>query len=130
MKFDFDRTNHRLIVVSVRLIGPEGDISLRLALDTGATQTILPPSALIVVGYEPFRVKHRKRITTGSGVERAPEIKVSQLQALGISRQNLKVLAHSLPPDSVVNGLLGADFMFGHVLTVDYINNWVELTKP
>src|SRR5205807_1630449 len=112
------------------VIGPEGQVTLRLAVDTGATQTVIPPHALFFIGYDPHRIKKRKRITTGSGVERVAQLKVAEIQAMGHTRRNLKIIAHSLPPNMSADGLLGADFMFGRVLTVDYARGFVELAKP
>ena len=41
-----------LIIVSAELIGPTGAAILRLALDTGATGTLINSSMLVAVGYD------------------------------------------------------------------------------
>src|SRR5438067_6047932 len=116
----FDPTGG-LIVVRARLTGPTGRrASLRLALDTGATRTLLNVAALVAAGYDPALSPDRVQMTTGSGVEYAPLVRVERLTALGQSRVNLMVLAHTLPPSAGVDGLVGLDFLRGHVLTVDF----------
>ena len=51
MKERFD-ARHGLIVVPVKIIGPNGSVQLRLALDTGATSTLIAPFHLEAVGYD------------------------------------------------------------------------------
>lgn len=61
-----------LIIVTARLWGPAGDAYVRLALDTGATSTLIRPAHLVYLGYDPGKVARRVRMTTGSGVEYVP----------------------------------------------------------
>jgi hypothetical protein len=42
-----------LLLVYAELKGPRGRTMLRLALDTGASYTMLPPEKLVTVGYTP-----------------------------------------------------------------------------
>ena len=59
-------------------------------------------------------------MTTGSGVLEVPEVTVSKLNALGQTRENVSILAHTLPPTATVDGILGLDFLRGHVLNIDF----------
>ena len=61
-----------LIVVPTRLWGPNGDTVVRLALDTGATGSMLNWDVLMLLGYDPAVVPERIQVTTGSGVEFSP----------------------------------------------------------
>jgi len=72
-----------LVIVSSEIFGPSGSIVLRLALDTGATGTMINVAPLITVGYDPSLAPDRVDVTTGSGVEYAPRFLISKLQALG-----------------------------------------------
>jgi hypothetical protein len=54
-----------LIVVPVELVGPAGRALLRLALDTGATRTVVNVGTLVALGYDPALVPERLQITTG-----------------------------------------------------------------
>src|SRR5438477_7656587 len=105
MSQEFDR-NQGLIIVATRVTGPMGSAVLNLALDTGATRTLINTPLLMTLGYDPTISDDRTEITTGSGVEFAPLVNVQSVTALGLSKVNLSVLAHTLPPTAKVDGLL------------------------
>ena len=126
MTFRFE-PNAALLLVRVELIGPTGKAFLKLALDTGATRTLINPEMLIAVGYDPTQATSYTDITTGSRVERAADVFVLGLTALGRTRQNLKVHAHALPPRASIDGLLGLDFFRGLNLNIDFRNGVITL---
>ncbi len=76
-----------LIVVPTRLWGPAGDTVIRLALDTGATYSMVSWDLLVLLGYDPAIVPERLHVTTASAVEFAPRIAVERVQALGQERE-------------------------------------------
>lgn len=78
---------------------------LRLALDTGATATLINVAPLATVGYDPALAPERVQVTTGSNVEFLPQVEVTRLSALGQTRIAFLVLAHTLPPSSGVDGI-------------------------
>ena len=96
---------HGLIVVQAEVFGPSGSIVLRLALDTGATGTMMNVATLTAVGYDPSLAPERVQVTTGSGVEFAPRIIVARMRAMGQQRDDFPVLAHTLPPSASVVSL-------------------------
>lgn len=53
-------------------------------------------------------------------MEFAPRVELQRLTVLGQERYGLRVLGHTLPPSSGVDGLLGLDFFRGLLLTVDF----------
>ncbi len=69
------------------VIGPRTSRSLKLAVDTGATYTMLPPDLLLDIGYD------------------------HTLKCLGLGVRNVEVIAHHLPPESPVEGLLGLNVL-------------------
>jgi len=107
-------------VVSARIWGPAGDTVLRLALDTGATSTMVSPAALVMLGYDPASVVERARMTTGSGVEYVPRMSIEGIEALGVQRTGLVVTCHTLPPTASVDGLLGLDYFRDCRLLIDF----------
>jgi len=119
MSFPFD-PGQGLIVVSVELWGPTGSVVLRLALDTGATGTVINAATLVAVGYDPALAPERIQVTTGSGVEFAPRLLLDKVVALGREHRDFPVLCHTLPPSAGVDGLLGLDAFRGESLTVDF----------
>ena len=127
MNFPFN-SRHGLILVDAELDGPRGTAVLRLALDTGATYTLINVALLVAVGYDPALAPGRVQITTGSGVEFVPRISVTKLKALGRERLAFPILAHTLPPSAGVDGLLGLDFLRGLALHVDFRQGQMSLT--
>ncbi|MEX2315631.1 MAG: retropepsin-like aspartic protease [Pirellulales bacterium] len=110
------------------LYGPVGTTRLRLALDTGATRTAINVGRLVSVGYDPALSADRVQVTTGSGVEYAPRVVVERLEALDQERLSFPLLAHTLPPSTGVDGLLGLDFLRGLALTIDFRSGRITLT--
>ena len=109
-----------LVIVQTERFGPTGSIVLSLALDTGATGTMVNVAPLTTIGYDPSLAPDRVQVTTGSGVEYAPRLSVSRIKALGQERSNFLVLAHTLPPSAGIDGLLGLDFLRGRVVNIDF----------
>ncbi|GMU23828.1 MAG: hypothetical protein AMXMBFR13_39060 [Phycisphaerae bacterium] len=95
--FRFER-DKGLIVVHARIDGPSGRSFAALALDTGATSTMINTAKLVAIGYDPAAVQARMSVTTASGVESAVRLPVNTIVALGQERRNFAVLSHTLPP--------------------------------
>lgn len=109
-----------IIVVQAELFGPSGSAILSLALDTGATATVVNVAPLTTVGYDLASSADFVQVTTGSSVEYVRRVRVDQIKALGHVRDGLPVLAHTLPASATIDGLLGIDFMQGRKLMVDF----------
>lgn len=109
-----------LIIVDTEVVGHSGTVILRLALDTGATTTLINIGLLLSIGYDPAASPDRVQITTGNGVEFVPRLNIKSLTALGKHLTNFPVLCHTLPPSSGVDGLLGLDFFRGSELDIDF----------
>lgn len=127
MSFPFD-PRQGLIVVWAELSGPDGRVRLRLALDTGASGTMINVGHLVAIGYDPALSPKRIQVTTGSGVEFVPRVQVTRLKSLGQERVALPILSHTLPPSAGIDGLLGLDFRRGHHLEVDFVRGLVSLS--
>jgi len=80
MNFSFE-PSEGLVAVQVRLWGPQRRTVVRLALDTGASETLVNWDIAVLLGYDPSTSPTRRQITTGSGVEFAPEISVDRIEA-------------------------------------------------
>lgn len=52
---------------------------MHLALDTGATGSMINWDVTVLLGYDPASTEERIQVTTGSGVEFAPRIVVKKI---------------------------------------------------
>ena len=116
-----------LIVVRTLVRGPMGELTLRLALDTGATRTTIGHAPLVAIGCDPMAVIDRIEVTMGGSVEYSPLVTVEDIEALGLTRDAFPVLAHTLPPSASVDGVLGLDFLRGRRLVVDFRTGQIDL---
>lgn len=64
----------------------------------------------------------------GTGIERVPMIVLERIEALEQERMEMNVLSHTLPPEVIVDGLLGLDFFRGLSLQIDFREGWVDLS--
>jgi hypothetical protein len=85
VSFSFD-PEQGLVLVRAEMWGPDGSAVLRLALDTGATGTLVNVAMLVAIGYDPALASDRLQVTTGSGVEFVPRVVLDRVAALGQER--------------------------------------------
>lgn len=116
-----------VIVVYVTLQGRLVQTA-RMAVDTGATYTMIPWEIAEALGYEPERTKERINMVTASGVERAPLITLSSISLGGDEVKEVPTLVHDLPPRSYVDGLLGLGFLRHFRIDLDFAEGVLELT--
>jgi predicted aspartyl protease len=126
VKFLFD-PRQGLILVQAEVSGPAGSALLRLALDTGATRTVVNNGVLVAIGYDLAIAHNRVEVTTGSGIEYAALLEVTKIFALGQERLNFPILAHTLPPSTGVDGLLGLDFLRRCSISIDFTSGLLEV---
>ncbi|MCY7345837.1 MAG: aspartyl protease family protein [Pyrinomonadaceae bacterium] len=126
MKFFF-KSDYGLIYVRVGVSHGGKEAVLNLALDTGASATIISARRLAEIDCDLTKPEDEIYITTGSGLIFVPKIMVGKLTSLGKTKTNLVVIAHDLPPTASVDGVLGLDFLRENVLTVDFVKGEIEL---
>jgi predicted aspartyl protease len=114
--------------VEAEVTGPSAKTTLVLALDTGATGTLINARLLTGLRYDPAADPQPVRVATASGVELVPRVKLQKITALGQERTDFEVLCHTLPPSMTVDGLLGLDFLRGHILTIDFQAGLITLS--
>jgi predicted aspartyl protease len=121
-----------VVVVDCLLESADGTFSLVIpvALDTGASFTVVATDILVQLGYDPANpLLKRRRIVTGSGIEYAPRMTLRSVTAIGQKVTNLEVLCHDLPAQSGIDGLLGLNFLRRFRLTIRFRKGIVELVK-
>lgn len=119
-----------VIAVDITLEG-EGGIKRRIkvALDTGATYTMIPWEIAEAIGYQPEISREKVTLITASGVETAPLIEIKKVTFLGEGIDNVTIVCHDLPPKSYVTGLLGTSFLRHFRITIDYLRGELEISR-
>lgn len=100
-----------LLVTKAAVSGSAGVKVVRLLVDTGSIHTILPVEVLESVGCSPAVSTDHVRLITGSGYLIAPTVRLLWFQCLGRKQTDMLVVGHTLPFGSLVDGLLGMDFL-------------------
>jgi predicted aspartyl protease len=115
-----------LVIVDAELHGPSRKELVHVALDTGATTTVIDLGMLGSLGYDPESASQTS-VLTGSGVAYASLIALPRIIALGRERSDFPVLAHTLPAGAGVGGVLGLDFLRGLIVTLDFRAGQIEI---
>ena len=100
-----------LLMVYARITGPKGSRLSRLALDTGATTTMVPPKAALAIGVNPARSTTFRDTLTASGKELTPIVVIPSFHVFEHTFRHLAVACHELPAESPIDGLLGLDVL-------------------
>lgn len=120
----------RLVVVLAQAVGPSGRLRLRLALDTGATRTVISEPFVRALGIDTARLPRPFRVAAATGSTPAGEVRLTHLSALGIDWLRPAVITYPLNAATSVDGLLGLDFLRGRVLTLDFARGRISLRPP
>ena len=117
-----------LVIVAAKIEGPASTTGCRLALDTGATRTVIHPAVLTTAGYDLAMIRDRIELTAAHGTEYAVRLRVP---APACARPNHGVVRHHLTCSCrllrALDGLLGLDFFRGMRLMIDFRAGVVEL---
>jgi len=83
-----------------------------MALDTGASFTLITPRVLRLAGVDGHSTRRRATVTTASRTNVAvPLITIPRIDALEHSVSNLDIVSLALPLGLQVDGLLGLNFL-------------------
>lgn len=105
-----DRTRG-LLVVRGQIWGPRRDRLLSLAIDTGATDTVVTPELIDHLGYSP---RDGERITTARtaiGKEHGYSLRVQRFFALGFTVPDYRIEVFDLATGDDIDGLIGLSFL-------------------
>ena len=100
-----------LIRVPAVVAGNGRRTNVRLAFDTGSTETLLMPHVIALLGYGEQDAIRRTVIRGPCGSEPGYILRVGRFTALGFSILDFVVHAHDLPADHGIDGLLGLSFL-------------------
>lgn len=86
-------------------------VRVRLLVDTGSSFTILPVQVLQTLGYDTRNPLRRQELVTGQGRIYVPVINVSWFNCVGQLIESFEIVAHDIPPNLRIDGLIGMDFL-------------------
>ena len=117
-----------VIILTVLLEGKGNSRQkIKMALDTGATYTMIPWKTAEILGLAPELSKERIEIITASGVEKTPLVTLKSIVVLEKRIEGVKAVVHDLPPKSYVDGLLGIKSLVELKLKIDFSEGIVEV---
>ena len=99
-----------------------GKYKYDLALDTGASNTVIDVNALFAAGYRIEDAIRIVEIETAGGVIEAYVFQILELKALGITRRHLEVSSYDFIDNNIfseIQGVLGLDFFKGYKFCID-----------
>ena len=130
MTFPFSReAAEGLIIVSVTI---DRRVSLKMVLDTGATNTTIDSNALYLAGYALKDSIGLVEIETANGIIETELFSIDSFASLGIIQQEFSIqvydfLSHGIFSD--YDGLLGLDFFGDCTFCVDLRKQIISITK-
>ncbi len=108
-------------------VDPNTFRNVTVALDTGASITIIPSQVLIALGYDLLNPDGQLQLLTANGITFAKLFNVRRLTAIGETIENIDVLCHDLPKNSPIKGLLGLNFLRHFDVNMSFSTGTIEL---
>ena len=103
---------------------------LTLALDTGATHTVIDLTLMLLNGYDLTQADRMVEFETAKGPINAYIFRVAELTALGKTVRNVEISSYDFVGNNVIfdiDGVLGLDFFRGTELTVNFKTSVISL---
>jgi len=99
----------------------------KLALDTGASNVMIPWRIAKALGFNPEMSNEKTEVITASGTEFAPIIILDSVKVLGNEVKNVRAIVHNLPSKSYVDGLLGLSFLKNFNVKLNFREGFLEI---
>lgn len=112
------RSTRNLITAYARLFHGRKRGSAYVALDTGATSTLLTPSLVQQLDLEPSTAPYR--IASATGIEMVRGYRLGCIQLGEEKLKNIEVTAMPLPDPLQLDGLIGLNFLSRFIVTFDF----------
>ncbi len=103
---------------------------LTLALDTGATHTVIDLTMLLLNGYDLDKVVRTVEFETAKGPIRAFIFRIASLTALGKTVKNVEISSYDFFGNNLIvdiDGVLGLDFFKETELSINFKTSTITL---
>ena len=101
-----------LIIVEAQVHAANGrSAKLRLAFDTGSSETLVMPEYTDALGYSPRQGEAITVIRSAIGEERGYMLRVARFMSLGFAVPDFRIHVHDLPEGYGIDGILGLSFL-------------------
>ncbi|MDZ7934733.1 MAG: retropepsin-like aspartic protease [Emticicia sp.] len=119
-KFQFSLENEDSLI---RIDAQIGKSDFSLALDTGATHTVIDLSVMLMNGYDFSKIIRTVEFETAKGSIDAYVFRIHKLKALGRTLYDIEVSSYDFIANNVIfdiDGVLGLDFFKGTNLNINF----------
>lgn len=123
-KFDL---KHPLVTVWAQVSGPISTYRAKMAIDTGASKTLIRPDVFKLCGYDLEFHNESNRIVTVGGLIPVIEVCLTKFRCLEIESRNFRVCCYENLSHLPFDGLLGLDFFKNTKLQIDFKKGIIEL---
>ena len=123
-KFQLDES-YNVIIVNAFLDG----CKIQLMVDTGASDTVIDLTTLLINDYEFNQNSRKVNIETAKGIANAHIFEISSLKSLGIEKENFEIASYDFLGNGILSeydGVLGIDFFQDNKICIDFVKS--ELT--
>jgi hypothetical protein len=124
--FELDES-YNVIVVDALLDG----FDIKLMVDTGASNTVIDLTTLLVNDYEFSQRKGEVKVETAKGVANAYTFKAKSLEGLGIKRDNFEICSYDFLGNGILSeydGVLGIDFFRDNKICIDFVKSEITIS--
>ena len=96
---------------------------ITLALDTGASHTVVDFTALLIAGYSAKDIEQKVHIETAKGIIEGSIIPIQNFSVLGQNLPDWSICSYDFIENEIlsgIDGVLGLDFFRNRILTIDF----------
>jgi hypothetical protein len=124
--FELDES-YNVIVINAFLDG----CKIRLMVDTGASNTVIDLTTLLVNDYEFSQRKGEVKVETAKGVANAYIFTTKSLESLGIKKNNFEICSYDFLGNGILSeydGVLGIDFFQNNKICIDFVKSEITIS--
>jgi hypothetical protein len=128
-KYAFERTSDEDLIIFTAWAN---NYEIQLAIDTAATHSVIDFNVLLILGYSTQDSTGSILVETSNGVMPVQKYQLNQFNALDKEVVNFEVISYDFLEKGILSpydGVLGLDFFEQTILTLDFIHQFVWLTK-